>query len=327
MRLGLTYDLQRNATDEREAEFDPPGTVAMVCTTLHELGHEVRLMGNAHDLLSGLPQHPAANTDLVFNIAEGARGRCREAWVPTLLEVWDIPYVGSDPLALSLGLDKVASKRLAVAAGIPTPAWIAVDRPAALKPSFPLSFPVIVKPRYQGSGIGIDEGAVVHDLAGLARRSEWLCTRWPEPFLIEELVPHGELTVHVIGNDPPVAYPPIQRALDPASRLSCHVVRSGPRPWDTPLELSESLEAEAGRVARVMFDALGCHDIARVDLRVDESGRVYFLEVNPLPSFDPEGSFGLLAQHLGLTYAQLIGRVLEAARSRTSGRSRSRISA
>ncbi|MBI3320260.1 MAG: D-alanine--D-alanine ligase, partial [Candidatus Omnitrophica bacterium] len=231
MRLGLTYDVQRDATDEREAEFDPPGTVTALCAALHELGHDIQLIGNARELLGWCRQRPNATMDLIFNIAEGTHGRCREAWVPTLLELWGIPYVGSDPLALSLGLDKLASKRLAVASGIPTPAWIAVDHPRAVAEAIPIAFPVVVKPRYQGSGIGIDEGAVVHDRAGLARRVEWLFGRWPKPLLIEELVPYGEVTVHVIGNDPPIAYPPIQRALDPVSRLSCHVVRSGPKPW------------------------------------------------------------------------------------------------
>lgn len=69
-------------------------------------------------------------------------------------------------------------------------------------------------------------------------------------------------------------------------------------------------------MALVMFEALGCSDMARVDLRVDEQGRVSFLEINPLPSFDPEGSFGLLAEHLGLSYSSLIGCILEAAQAR-----------
>ena len=69
-------------------------------------------------------------------------------------------------------------------------------------------------------------------------------------------------------------------------------------------------------MAITMFQTLGCHDMARVDLRVDEQGSLYFLEINPLPSFDPEGTLGLLAEHQGSTYAQLIGRILTAAVAR-----------
>ena len=314
MRLGLTYDLQRDAEDERQAEFDPPRVVEAVRKALHDLGHQVALLGAAEDLVRTPPSPDAL--DLVFNLAEGRFGRCREAWVPTLLDLYRIPYVGSDALALSLGLDKVLCKRLAVVAGLATPPWLSITHPRDLPAVLPLAFPVIVKPRAQGSGIGIDAGAVVEDRAALVRRAAWLYDRWPEPLLIETFIPSGELTVCVIGNDPPIAYPAIQRPLDPTTRLSCHVVRTCEGRWEAPVELSETLDFEARRIAVVMFEALGCHDVARVDLRVEETGRPLFLEINPLPSFDPEGSFGLLAEHLGLTYPQLIGRVVEAARAR-----------
>jgi len=133
---------------------------------------------------------------------------------------------------------------------------------------------------------------------------------------VEEFIANGELTVCVIGNDPSIAYPAIQRPLDAATRLSCHVITPTPTRWDCPVTLDEALEEQARRIALEMFNALGCRDMARVDLRVDEQGRVYFLEINPLPSFDPSGSFGLLAEYLGTTYAELVSRMLEAARQR-----------
>lgn len=315
MRIGLTYDLQRDPHDERQAEFDSPQTIERLCAALQELGHHVVRLGNAADLLASRAW--IDHVDLVFNIAEGTHGRNREAWVPTLLELLRVPYVGSDALALSLGLDKAVCKRLALAAGIPTPGWIAIARPEELPAQLPFSWPVIVKPRYQGSGAGIDAGAVVHDRQSLARRLQGLFERWREPMLIEAFILHGELTVCLIGNSPPVAYPAIQRPLDLRTRLSCHVVRStSESEWEAPLTLTESLEAQARAIALQMFEALGCRDVARVDLRVDEQGTAWFLEINPLPSLDPEGSFGLLAEHLGVTYAHLIGRILEAARTR-----------
>ncbi len=314
MRIGLTYDLQTDSDDPRQAEFDPPRVIEAVRKALHDLGHRVVLLGAAEDLVRTPPS--AETIELVFNLAEGRSGRCREAWVPTLLDLYRIPYVGSDALALSLGLDKVMCKRLAVAAGLATPPWLSIAHPRDLPTVIPLAFPVIVKPRAQGSGIGIDAGAVVENRAALVRRAAWLYDRWPEPILIETFIPSGELTVCVIGNDPPVAYPAIQRPLDVRTRLSCHVVKSPVSVWEAPLELSEALDAEARRMTLAMFEALGCRDVARVDLRVDAHGRVLFLEINPLPSYDPDGSIGLLAEHLGITYPQLIGRVVEAAHAR-----------
>ena len=311
MRIGLTYDLQTDAADERQAEFDPPATIAALRGALETLGHQVTPFGGAQDLLSA-PQRLEA-VELVFNIAEGAHGRCREAWVPMLLEQWGIPFVGSGSAAQALGLDKVMSKRLARASRVVTPGWYAVDRPEQVA-SCPLNFPLIVKPRCEGSALGIDPGAIVHDAISLRRRVEWLMTRLRQPCLIEEFIPFGELTVLLIGNRSPQALPAIQRPLDPSSRLASHAAgRSATRAWLSPVELTPELDAAACRMAAAMFEALRCRDMARVDLRVDEQGRCYFLEINPLPSFDPEGSLGLMAEYLGITYAQVVGQILNAA--------------
>ncbi|MBI4341893.1 MAG: D-alanine--D-alanine ligase [Candidatus Omnitrophica bacterium] len=314
MNIGLTFNLQTNPADERQAEFDPPATIEALTRALETLGHAVIPLGGA-EALRRAPQQ-LREVELVFNIAEGAEGRCREAQAPILLDLFGVPYVGSDALALAVGLDKVMCKRIARAEGIATPSWITVERPSDLPRTLPCTFPVIVKPRWEGSGRGIDAGAVVSGHASLEARAAWLFQRCPEPMLIEEFVPGGELTVCVIGNEPPIAYPAIQRPLDPASRLSCHVVRPAPAHVIAPLTLDEMLEVEAQHFALTMCRALGCRDVARVDLRVDGHGRAQFLEINPLPSFDPEGSLGLLAESLGRTYADLIGDVLSAACAR-----------
>ena len=314
MRIGLAYDLQTNPSDERQAEFDPPATIQALAASLAALGHDVILLGNARALLKE-PQR-LAQVELVFNIAEGDAGRCREAWAPMLLELRGAPYVGSDPLALMMGLDKVMSKQMAVAAGLLTPRWISVAHPAALPSPCPLAFPVIVKPRWEGSGRGIDAGAVVRTPAALAARAAWLFARCPQPILAEEFIDGGELTVCMIGNYPPTAYPVIQRPIDAATHLSCHVIRPAPSRWETPVSLTAALDEHARRIALEMFNALGCRDMARVDLRVDALGQLYFLEINPLPSFDPEGTIGLLAECLQTTYTELVGRILDAARAR-----------
>ena len=344
MRIGFTYDLQTNLSDERQAEFDQPRTIAALEDALHRLGHEVVRLGNAEQLLAA----PARleHIQLVFNIAEGSHGRCREAWVPMLLEQWGVPFVGSGAATQALGLDKVMSKRVAAASGLATPRWVVVtpDDRIAMARAGELTFPLIVKPRAEGSGLGIDAGAIVHDMEMLARRVEWLTTRLHVPCLVEEFIAFGELTVFLIGNRPPVALPAVQRPLDPKSRLACHVAGHAARGWPhhmppppqaelrrmaqarwaeqqvmgwlSPVELTPTLEHAASRMAVTMFETLRCRDMARVDLRVDERATPYFLEINPLPSFDPEGSVGLIAECLGTTYTHLIGQILNAALQR-----------
>ncbi|MBI3330766.1 MAG: D-alanine--D-alanine ligase [Candidatus Omnitrophica bacterium] len=314
MRIGLTYDLQTDPADARQAEFDPPRTIGALKGALEALGHQVVPLGSAAAILE--ERGRLTTVDLVFNIAEGSHGRCREAWVPALLECLNVPYVGSGPAALAVGLDKALTKRLAAGCGVPTPRWLVVEDPAGWDGVTDLRFPAIVKPRYEGSGLGIDEGAVVGDAAALAARLRQQYGRAQQPLLVEEFVGHGELTVCLIGNDPPVAYPAIQRPIDSASRLAYHVAGSSDRKWDAPLALTDALDTAARRLAVTMFQAVGCRDMARADLRVDAAGGVWFLEINPLPSFDPEGSFGLLADYLSVGYHDLIGRIVDAAQRR-----------
>jgi D-alanine-D-alanine ligase len=312
MYIGLTYDLQTDPADPRQAEFDPPRTIEVLTSSLMRLEHRVIHLGNAEQLLS--LRSRLADVDLVMNLAEGSAGRCREAWVPMLLEQWGVPFVGSGPTAQALGLDKVMSKRIAEGSGVPTPSWAVVERSQQLEQVVVPPYPLIVKPRSEGSGMGIDAGAVVHDAQALARRVEVVVERFRQPCLIEAFVPFGEVTVLLIGNDPPTAYPAIQRPLDPSSRLSCHVAGGGERTaWLCPVDLTPALDAAVRHLAVMIFEALRCRDVARVDFRIDEHGQPWFLEINPLPSFDPEGSIGLLAEYLGLAYTDMIGRVLDAA--------------
>ena len=312
MRLGLTFDLQTHPADLRQAEFDSLETIDALCDALETLGHSVTRLGNAQDLTAD--PRGVARVDLVFNIAEGSHGACREAWVPTLLELWGIPYVGSDAVALALGLDKVMCKRFAVASGVPTPRWTSAGFADSAIDVSGLTFPLIVKPRYEGSGVGIGPEAVVGDVAALRTRVQQTVAYHDQPCVIEEFIPYGELTVLVLGNDPPEALPVVQRPIDPVTRLACHVAPAPPgSSWTWPVELTALLDAQARRTAVTMFTVLGCCDMARVDLRVDAAGRLYFLEINPLPSFDPKGTIGLLAECLDTSYEKLVGRIVDAA--------------
>jgi D-alanine-D-alanine ligase len=312
MKIGLAYDLQTDPDDPRQAEFDPPRTLEALADALQALGHEVCRLGGAEALLGGLDA--VRGVDLVWNLAEGSRGRCREAWVPALLEQLGVPFVGSGSRALALALDKAVTKHLARACGVSTPDWVSLTRVQECARAEPLGFPLIVKPRHEGSGIGIEPTAVVRDPASLRARVAWSLETWRQPCVVEQFIPFGEVTMLVLGNDPPQALPAVQRPLDPVSRLACHVVPGhAPARWVAPVELSPALEEAAGRAAVAVFEALDCRDVARADFRVDEDGQPQFLEINPLPSLDPEGTVGLIAECVGASYMELIGRILEAA--------------
>jgi D-alanine-D-alanine ligase len=121
--------------------------------------------------------------------------------------------------------------------------------------------------------------------------------------------------VTVVGHAPPRALPVLQRALEAGTRIGLHALERHPAPpggWRHELAggLDAALEAELARQALGAFEALECRDFARADFKLDAAGRPHFLEMNPLPTFAPDGSFGILAELAGRPAHALVAEVL-----------------
>ncbi len=320
MRIGLIYDVfeaypwRPGEAPDADAEYEPAETVEALAEAIRRLGHEPLPIGAPRDLPARLP---GLSVDLAVNIAEGAHTRNREAWAPVLLEMAGIPCLGSDALTLSVSLDKVFTKDLARAAGLCTPAYRAYRRPEdATAESLPAGFPLFVKPRYEGSSKGITPRSKVAALGELRRQVARICADYRQDALVEAFVGGGgEFTVCVVGNDPPEALPAIQRAVEPATGIGLHALEhrgAEPGAWGYTLEgaLTPALEAALQADAVAIYEKLGCLDFARADFRVDAAGQVWFLEINPLPTFAPDGTFAILAELMGLDYCDFLAGVL-----------------
>ena len=169
MNIGLTYDLRTDYlaegySEEETAEFDQPATIEGIEAALLELGYATDRIGNAKRLVERLAQ--GDRWDLVFNIAEGLHGVAREAQVPAMLDVYDIPYTFSDPLVLSLALSKNLTKTVVRQAGIPTPDFALVERPADVD-AINLPFPLFAKPVAEGTSKGITAASKILDRPAL----------------------------------------------------------------------------------------------------------------------------------------------------------------
>lgn len=327
MKIGITYDLKTDLPasahlpDDFQEEFDSPVTVEGIAAVLRGLGHEVALLGDGRELLEHLLRDPP---DFVFNIAEGhGVGRSREARVPAVLEMLGIPYTGSDPLTLSVTLDKDCAKRLVQSVGVAVPRWSVVephhhlDQLVAL-PTLP--YTAIVKPAWEGSSKGIRGKCVVDNTQDLIAAVSALRRAHPQPILVEEYIPGEELTVGIVGNEKPRVIGVLRVVpLHPTERFvySLEVKRD----WQQQVRY-ECLPPE--RVEPVVKSALhayrvlGCRDVSRIDFRLHE-GTPYFLEVNPLPGLNPESSdLVILSRLAGFSYEQLIESILQAARDRHS---------
>ena len=206
-----------------------------------------------------------------------------------------------------------AAGLVVAAAGVPVPAQCSLASAAELESAvLPGPFPLFVKPRWEGTAKGIGPGSRVADAAALAARVEAITAAYAQPALIEAFLPGAEYTVTVVGNGPPRALPVLQRALERESGIGLHAVAAGGDAPDhhTPGGLDAALEAELARLAIAAYRALSCRDFARADFKLDAAGEPRFLEINPLPTFAPDGSFGILAELAGQPLEALLAEVL-----------------
>lgn len=333
LKIALVYETldayPRNPGDpaDHAAEYEPESTISALEAAFEHLGHEIVRVGTPHALLDAIAGGRVADIDAALSIAEGFGSRNREGWALALLEMAGIPALGSDALTLSLCLDKAWTQRTVEAAGIRVaPHRVIADAAEARAVELPAPFPLFVKPRWEGTSKGIGEHSRVESRAELAHAVERIARDYKQPALVEAFLPGAEYTVTISGHDPPRAWPVLQRALDAHTRIGLHAVEGVHRelrhPTATsrehclPGKLSVELEARLQRLALDVFALFECRDFARVDFRLDPSGQPVFLEINPLPTFAVDGSFGILAELEGRRVEALLADVFAQSLSR-----------
>jgi len=335
--IGITYDLKsdwkfrpEDPTDAN-AELDSGETLEFVIAGLEASGHKVKKIGNAKNLLAEIDN---LDVDIVFNICEGYHGRNRESQVPLVLEMYGIPYVGSDALTLGVTLDKILAKKCFIADGIPTPRYFEANTGDDLKVLYKKSkvrFPLIVKPKHEGSSKGLSEKSRVMDFEGLKRQVDLINQKYHQAALVEEFIRGCEFTVPVLGNKNPQAMPVAQVHLDGNVKLGDNFYTHARLTYDglgyvCPPKISAEMVKKLQLWAVKAYQSVGCMDFGRVDFRVDEKGRPFVLEINPLPSLAKKDVFNIFPYVMGSTFEKIINQVVNFALERyglLGGRSRS----
>ncbi len=257
----------------------------------------------------------SANVDIVFNMAEGISGRNREAQVPNLCELLGVPFSGSDSATLSICLDKALCKRML--RDVETPAFqILVTGREKLRP---FRYPVIVKPNAEGTSKGITLRSVCDDESKVRELAREIIERYGQPAIVEEYIQGREFTVGMLGERRPRVLPPMEVVFlgghqRPVYDYECKQDWEKHVRYDCPATLTKEELRAMERVCRTTFMQLGCRDVARIDLRMTPEGRIYVLEVNPLPGLTPDYSdLCLIANATGIDYRTLIGEIMSGA--------------
>jgi len=322
--VGLTFDLKTDYKFKEgdpldaNAEFDHPTTIDVIAEAIAANGFKVKKIGNAANLLEKIDN---LEVDIVFNISEGLTGRNRESQVPILLEMAGVPFVGADALTLGLTLDKVMAKKIFIAEGIPTPRFFEVFSPEGLVNHDHCKFPLIVKPRFEGSSKGLSENSRVENSDELKKQVEFIVKTYKQPALVEEFISGQEFTVAIVGNHNPEVMPVVQIKIDGKLKLNDKFytfarITSDRLEYVCPAKITQELKKKLDDLALKVYRSVECRDFGRVDFRVDQDGRPYVLEINPLPSLSTEDVFKLLAENIGITYEQMIGKILNSAMAR-----------
>lgn len=322
MRIGLTFDLKdrylaEGYGQELVAEFDAPETIDAIDRVLCALGHSTERIGNIKDLVSALAV--GNRWDVVFNIAEGLHGLCREAQIPALLDAYRIPYVFSDSLSLVVTLHKGLAKAVVKEHGVPTADYRVVERVEDII-SIDLPFPLFIKPVGGGTGMGIDEHSIVADFDQLRSGVERLLLLHGQPVLVETYLSGREFTVGVVGTAEDARCIGVMEIVVDAS--SDHGVYSyqSKRHYQrctTYRKVDSPVESMCRDVALGAWRALGCRDGGRVDLRMDGSGVPNFLEVNPLAGLHPvDSDLPILAAMHNVSYGDLLAMIMDSAYKR-----------
>ncbi|MCX6223305.1 MAG: D-alanine--D-alanine ligase [Bacteroidia bacterium] len=316
MTIGITYDLREDYllmgfSEEDAAEFDTFETIAGIENALHNLGHQTERIGHLRSLMEALLA--GRRWDMVFNICEGFYGIGREAQVPALLDAFTIPYVFSNPLVLSLTLDKGMTKRIIRDAGIPTADFAVVTMPGDI-PKVSLPYPLFVKPVAEGTGKGISGESIINDPEALNTRCLYLLDRFHQPVLVETYLGGREFTVGITGTDAQSAVTGVMEVLLTDKAEPGVYSYTNKEEWRERCryELAGGeMAAACEKVALAAWIVLHCEDGGRVDLRCDSNGMPNFIEVNPLAGMNPTYSdLPMLSRMNGISYTELIQRIM-----------------
>jgi D-alanine-D-alanine ligase len=333
---GMASSLAKRRLDELREEDDPPLDLLAECDSDETLLAIGKALGERHVVFPIEADEESycrlkdLRPDLVFNIAERLVGPNRESHIPSMCEVLDIPYTGSDPMTLGICLDKSRAKEILSYHKIPTPAFWVVE-PGE---SFPeeIRLPAIIKPLYEGSSKGVKNNSVVKTRAELEARVREVQSLYKQPVIVERFLAGREFTVGVLGNSPRFEILPIVEIDHSQLPVEANPIYSYEAKWvwdqpEKPLEifkcpadLSPDLKDRIETVVRRTCEILRIRDWCRIDIRLDDRGEPNILEINPLPGVlpNPEDNSCLpkAARTAGYSYSALLLRVVDEAAAR-----------
>ena len=316
--------------DDQQIEVgDIRKSVEAIEDSLKGLGYRTILYPLTEDGFNDfLKELSTTEAELIFNLCEAAfLNSAFEMNIAALLELYGLWFTGSPSLTLGVALNKGWTKALLRAASIDTPAYVVTETPLEELPHG-LDFPLIVKPVSEDASLGIEPHSVVYSMDRLNEQIELVVEEYCQQALVERFIEGREFNLSVLGNGesarmlPPseIDFSNYPEGLPRICSYEAKWIEPSPlyrtTPPVCPAPVSDELCQRLSDVALRAYRVLGCRDYARVDIRLDEGGKLWVLEVNPNPDISADAGFARAAKAAGLEYQQMIGEIVNIALER-----------
>jgi D-alanine-D-alanine ligase len=326
LKVLVLFDLSEKAPADQDysADLDTPGWEVErdVMRALRKLGHEPRLFGIYDELDALLAELRARPPDIVFNLVEQFAGNpAYDRAVADFLDLAGTKYTGSSPAGLFLCKNKGLAKEILSYHRIRTPAFVVFPRGKPVRRPRRLAFPLFVKPLREEASYGIALSSYVEDDAALEERVAFVHERMKQDALAEEYVDGRELYVSVLGNERLRVFPIRELVFRevPADEPKIATYKAK---WDEEYrqrrgidnvparDLPADLEAKIATLAKRAYRTLQMRGYGRIDARLTPANELVVLEANPNPHLGAEEDFAQSAKAAGLSYEDLITRIL-----------------
>lgn len=297
-------------------------TESHVLTALRELSHETHYLALFDNLDLLRQKLEAFQPDVVFNLADQFRNnRAFDQNIVSLLEMEGIPFTGCGSVPLTICKHKGISKKILGYHRIHVPAFVMIPRGRKRMPTRGVRFPLLVKPLKEESSLGISQASLVHDEVQLAERVRFIHEKYDNDVIAEEYIDGRELYVSVIGTKRLQVFPIrelVFREVPPDEpKIATYKAKWDEdyrKRWGLENRFAEDLEPALLRkiehTCKRIYRLLTIDGYARLDLRLTAAGELYFIEANPNPMLAADEDFAQSAQRAGLTFPQLIQRIL-----------------
>lgn len=318
MRIALISDsvaTNYSETINEKLEISHNSVIKSISSAIEKLDHNLEWFEANSEMIENLSR---IKPQIVFNRSNNKNGKSGLAFTPSILDKLHIPYTGPNAEICISAFNKNITKRILQTAGIPTSNFCLISTANEIQIPKSLAFPLFIKPVQGGCSQGIFDQNLVFSKESCIKVAGTIIELSGQPVLVEEFLTGREFTVGLLGNNPPQVLPILEYVFDTPQgnnymfrSFNSKMVEGALENKTCPAVLSEIEEDRISFLALETYQALGCRDYARIDIRCDRDGTPHVLEVNAFPSLIPDkSSFSKMAEKAGISFENLISTIL-----------------